>query len=291
MAGKSILIIDDESGIHEILEFYFSEIGASCSHAYNGKEAIKMISENEYDVVLCDIAMPGVNGLEVLQAIRATKINVPFIFISGAANKDTAIQALRLGAHDLIEKPFEKSQILKVVKSALGNDIGYAPMTQPAAPQKLAENKNPLASLRNTISQLNKDMNESQSASIAKTRLEYLQKIDEQSAVLKPMITKAELSGLARLMHNIKTIGKSLDASERAENIAKALESCYICLRAISKIDITSEIHSLIAAHKLLKECIDENTSKNVSQQKADETISRLRAYEDVLLKKLKSIV
>jgi DNA-binding response OmpR family regulator len=289
MADRSILIVDDETGIHEILEFYFKDLGATCAHAYNGKDAIKMISESEYDLVLCDIAMPGVNGLEVLQSIRSTKINVPFIFVSGAADKESAIQALRLGAHDLIEKPFEKAQILKVVKSVLGVTHNEAPTTAPSA--KRPEGNSPLESLFNTINKLDKDLSQTQKTNFTKLRAEYVQKLDEHLSLIKPTITKAELSSLARLMHNIKTAGKSVDETDRAENLAKALEACYICLRAISKIDIKDEVDNLVTAHKLLKECVDEKTSKNVNGKKVEEIVTHLRTYEDSLIKKLKSIV
>jgi DNA-binding NtrC family response regulator len=120
--GK-ILIVDDERGIRralrEILEFEEFEI----DEAENGKEAIEKASSESYDIIFCDIKMPMMDGMEVLDALREKKIDVPVIMISGHGNIDTAVQALKKGAFDFIEKPLDLNRILVTVRNAKDKTI------------------------------------------------------------------------------------------------------------------------------------------------------------------------
>jgi len=120
--GK-ILIVDDERGIRralrEILEFEEFEI----DEAENGKEAIEKASSESYDIIFCDIKMPMMDGMEVLDALREKKIDFPVIMISGHGNIDTAVQALKKGAFDFIEKPLDLNRILVTVRNAKDKTI------------------------------------------------------------------------------------------------------------------------------------------------------------------------
>jgi len=115
--GK-ILIVDDERSIRralrEILEFEEFEI----DEAENGKEAIEKASSESYDIIFCDIKMPMMDGMEVLDALQEKKIDVPVIMISGHGNIETAVQALKKGAFDFIEKPLDLNRILVTVRNA-----------------------------------------------------------------------------------------------------------------------------------------------------------------------------
>ena len=120
--GK-ILIVDDERGIRralrEILEFEEFEV----DEAENGKEAIEKASSENYDIIFCDIKMPLMDGMEVLDALQEKKIDVPVIMISGHGNIDTAVQALKKGAFDFIEKPLDLNRILVTVRNAKDKTI------------------------------------------------------------------------------------------------------------------------------------------------------------------------
>jgi two-component system nitrogen regulation response regulator NtrX len=115
--GK-ILIVDDERSIRralrEILEFENFEI----DEAENGKEAIEKATSESYDIIFCDIKMPGMDGMEVLDAFQEKKVDSPVIMISGHGNIDTAVQAIKKGAFDFIEKPLDLNRILVTVRNA-----------------------------------------------------------------------------------------------------------------------------------------------------------------------------
>ncbi len=115
--GK-ILIIDDERSIRralkEILEFEQFEV----HEAENGKEGMEKINSASYDIIFCDIKMPQMDGMEVLDEIHKLKIEVPVIMISGHGNIDTAVEAIKKGAFDFIEKPLDLNRILVTVRNA-----------------------------------------------------------------------------------------------------------------------------------------------------------------------------
>ena len=115
--GK-ILIIDDERSIRralkEILEFEEFEV----HEAENGKEGMDKINSASYDIIFCDIKMPQMDGMEVLEEIHKLKIEVPVIMISGHGNIDTAVEAIKKGAFDFIEKPLDLNRILVTVRNA-----------------------------------------------------------------------------------------------------------------------------------------------------------------------------
>lgn len=113
-----ILVIDDErsirNAIKEILEFEKYEV----SLAADGIEGIAMIEQSEFDVILCDVKMPGKDGMEVLQeAMRITE--TPFIVISGHGNIELAVEAIKKGAYDYIAKPLDLNRLLIALRNAL----------------------------------------------------------------------------------------------------------------------------------------------------------------------------
>lgn len=114
-----LLIIDDEEVIRytlkEILEYedYVAE------EASNGKEGLAMVLKNDYDVVLCDIKMPGMDGLEVLEQALAKKPDTQFIMISGHGTIETAVEATKKGAYDFLEKPPDLNRLLVTIRNAM----------------------------------------------------------------------------------------------------------------------------------------------------------------------------
>jgi len=114
-----ILIIDDEPSIRralkEILEFENYEV----VEAENGKVGLNMANNEALDVIFCDIKMPEMDGLEFLSALQESQIEVPVIMISGHGNIETAVDTIKNGAFDFIEKPLDLNRILVTVKNAL----------------------------------------------------------------------------------------------------------------------------------------------------------------------------
>ena len=115
--GK-ILIIDDEKSIRramrEILEFEDYEV----DEAGDGKEGLKKVKDAHYDVIFFDIKMPKMDGMEVLAEIQKEKIEAPVIMISGHGNIETAVEAIKMGAFDFIEKPLDLNRILVTIRNA-----------------------------------------------------------------------------------------------------------------------------------------------------------------------------
>ena len=115
---KKILIIDDERSIRralrEILEFEEYDV----FEAENGREGLDLLKANQYDLVFCDIKMPILDGMEVLEAFKKTENETPFIMISGHGTIETAVEAIRKGAFDFIEKPLDLNRILVTLRNA-----------------------------------------------------------------------------------------------------------------------------------------------------------------------------
>lgn len=114
-----ILVIDDErpirSALREILEFEKFKV----DDAEDGSQGLGLVAKNKYDIILCDIKMPKMDGLEVLQKIMEKGIDTPVVMISGHGNVETAVDALKKGAFDFIEKPLDLNRILVTIRNAL----------------------------------------------------------------------------------------------------------------------------------------------------------------------------
>lgn len=116
---KQILIIDDESFIRENLKRILSHEKYAVFTASDGKTGIDIIEKEEIDIVLLDLNLPDVNGIEVLRKIKSISPDLLVIIITGYATVDSAVEALKLGAYDYIKKPFKADAIKLIVKLAL----------------------------------------------------------------------------------------------------------------------------------------------------------------------------
>jgi len=122
---SKILVIEDEAAIRRVLVKILSEESESYSveEAEDGLKGIETIKNNDYDLVLCDIKMPKMDGVEVLEAARKIKPEIPFIMISGHGDLDTAVNTMRLGAFDYISKPPDLNRLLTTVRNALDRKV------------------------------------------------------------------------------------------------------------------------------------------------------------------------
>ena len=118
---SKILIIEDEAAIRRVLKKIISEENDSyeVEEAENGLMGIEMIMSNNYDLVLCDIKMPKMDGVEVLEKVKKIKPEIPMVMISGHGDLDTAVNTMRLGAFDYISKPPDLNRLLNTVRNAL----------------------------------------------------------------------------------------------------------------------------------------------------------------------------
>ncbi|ASO08192.1 DNA-binding NtrC family response regulator [Arenibacter algicola] len=116
-----ILVIEDESAIRRVLVKILSEENENykVEEAEDGLMGLESIKKDDFDLVLCDIKMPKMDGVEVLVAARKIKPEIPFIMISGHGDLDTAVNTMRLGAFDYISKPPDLNRLLTTVRNAL----------------------------------------------------------------------------------------------------------------------------------------------------------------------------
>jgi len=117
----NILLIEDEAAIRRVLGKILSEENKSyvVTEAADGLEGIELIKKEDYDLVLCDIKMPKMDGVEVLEALKKIKPEIPVVMISGHGDLDTAVNTMRLGAFDYISKPPDLNRLLNTVRNAL----------------------------------------------------------------------------------------------------------------------------------------------------------------------------
>ncbi len=116
-----ILLIEDEAAIRRVLTKILTEESKDykVTEANDGLEGTELLKDNDYDLVLCDIKMPKMDGVEVLEAAKKIKPEVPFVMISGHGDLDTAVNTMRLGAFDYISKPPDLNRLLNTVRNAL----------------------------------------------------------------------------------------------------------------------------------------------------------------------------
>lgn len=118
---SKILVIEDEAAIRRVLVKILTEESDTydVEEAEDGAKGLELIKKNDYDLALCDIKMPKMDGVEVLQAAKKVKPEIPFIMISGHGDLDTAVNTMRLGAFDYISKPPDLNRLLTTVRNAL----------------------------------------------------------------------------------------------------------------------------------------------------------------------------
>jgi len=115
----SILVVDDELSMRELLEYMLEKQGYRVICAANGKEALSKIEKDHYDLLLCDIRLGDMTGLEVLKASKKKNPQVTVIMISAFATAETAVEAMNQGAFDYVPKPFQNEELLQTIANAL----------------------------------------------------------------------------------------------------------------------------------------------------------------------------
>jgi DNA-binding NtrC family response regulator len=118
MSAKILIIEDDASG-RELAVFNLSRAGYDVTAARDGNEGLQLLAEQTFNLVITDVKMPGISGIDVLRKIRAEYIELPVIIITAYANVTLAVDAMKLGAADFLGKPFSRDHLLLVVEKAL----------------------------------------------------------------------------------------------------------------------------------------------------------------------------
>lgn len=122
MKERPILIVDDEKNIRVTLSHCLDTLGYPLETARNGEEAVAKVKEREYACVLLDLRMPGMGGMEALKAVRSSRPDLRVIILTAHGTIETAVEAMKLGAVDFIQKPFLPDAIRDLVMNVMSVD-------------------------------------------------------------------------------------------------------------------------------------------------------------------------
>lgn len=132
MEKTKILVVDDEQKIREIVRIYLETEEFTVGEASNGQDALNLISKEQWDLIILDVMMPGIDGWTVCKEVRKTTA-VPIIMLTAKEAEVDRILGLELGADDYVVKPFSPRELVARVKAVLRRSQTSAPATQPAA--------------------------------------------------------------------------------------------------------------------------------------------------------------
>ncbi len=118
-SSHRLLVVEDEKELRELIVLCFQGENIEIDTAANGLAALSKLEHNSYDAILSDLRMPEKSGFDLLTEIKQKNIHTPVVIISAFADKPTLLSALRLGALDFIEKPFDRAELITVVFRAI----------------------------------------------------------------------------------------------------------------------------------------------------------------------------
>jgi signal transduction histidine kinase len=190
-----ILVVDDEDAVRTVLSNVLQDDGFKVSEANSGEAALKLFKQRVFDLVISDIVMPGMNGIELLEKIKHLNPATEVIIITSHASLDTAVQALRCGAYDYLFKPFGDINLISAVTQRAIEKIRLT-----------AENRRLLAKLKGKNVELERRVTE-RTAELQKINLQLTQEIKEriraQDAAESANRAKSEF--LANMSHELRT--------------------------------------------------------------------------------------
>jgi DNA-binding response OmpR family regulator len=122
MTGRSVLIVDDEKNIRLTLSQSLESLELETDTAVNGEEALAKLKEKDYSLILLDLRMPGMDGMEVLRRLREIRPDIRVIIITAYGTIESAVDAMKLGAVDFIQKPFSPKEIRELVSQVMDRE-------------------------------------------------------------------------------------------------------------------------------------------------------------------------
>jgi DNA-binding NtrC family response regulator len=119
MMQASVLIVDDEPSVRQTLSEWMRRMNFRVFEAEDGRQAMEMIQKGEPDLVISDVVMPGMDGIQLLKEVKAVKGDIPFLMISGYPSRSTAVEIMNHGASDYLPKPFTPEELTRRVNRTL----------------------------------------------------------------------------------------------------------------------------------------------------------------------------
>ena len=121
-----VLIVEDDLAAARGVEFMLRSAGAIVDHADNGDDVLDMVKYYDYDIVILDLMLPGTDGYEVVRRIRAARVDVPVLIVSGLNRPQAKIKGLGAGADDFLTKPFDRGELLARVQAIIRRSKGFS---------------------------------------------------------------------------------------------------------------------------------------------------------------------
>jgi len=218
-----ILVVDDEKSIRKTFEAFLTKEGFDVTSAENVELALKMLDEDEPDLIITDIIMPRMTGIELLEIIKAKKPDIPIIIMTGEPTVETATDSVKNSAHDYITKPVSKEMLVKTVRKALEH-------------KKLLDDKKQLeaenAEYRENLEKL------------VEKRTQALQKA--MQATISTIASVVELRDPYTAGHERKVGNLAVEIGRKMKLSKKQIECIYVAgyLHDIGKISVPAEILS-----------------------------------------------
>ena len=116
---KKIILIEDESSVVSFIKKGLQELDFEVSVAFDGNTGISMVEENDFDLIILDIMLPGINGLDVCKEIRKNNKNIPILFLTALSSSENIVLGLESGGDDYLVKPFKFIELVARIKSLL----------------------------------------------------------------------------------------------------------------------------------------------------------------------------
>ncbi len=129
-ARKSVLFVDDNKEFRKAMRKVFERSGYAFTEACDGLEALALLSQNRFDLILSDLRMPNLDGMGLMEELSRQELDVPVIFITAYGDVESYLELMNMGAYDYLNKPFGTEEILSVVGSAL--DTHRTPLHSPS---------------------------------------------------------------------------------------------------------------------------------------------------------------
>jgi DNA-binding NtrC family response regulator len=148
MAAARILIVEDRDSLRRMLELALGAEGYDVAAAADGRAGIRLLAERAFDFVLTDLKLPDVSGLQVLEASRAAQPRVPVVVLTGFGTVGAAVEAMKLGAYDFLEKPLEIDDLARLIERAIGDRDETTVFRAPGAPPIVGVHPSLRAALR-----------------------------------------------------------------------------------------------------------------------------------------------
>jgi two-component system response regulator PilR (NtrC family) len=116
---EKILVVDDEPSLRDVLGIMLKKAGYTTTLAADGEEAVSQVNKEIYDLVITDLKMPGIGGMEVLKAVKSASPDTVVLVVTAFGSPDTAVEAMKLGAYDYLTKPFQVDEVQLIIRNAL----------------------------------------------------------------------------------------------------------------------------------------------------------------------------